>query len=90
MARFLQQKLNVIQSIQRFLHKYGFRCINELKLEESTLHDDPSFVVDTLQGYVRTQSYSIASMEQRELAIRRKAEGWGGDCVLHAIVMYVW
>ena len=33
--------MNVVQSIQRFLNKYGFRCINELKLEENTLHDDP-------------------------------------------------
>ena len=46
----IQAKLNVIQSIQRFLKKYGFRCINELKLEEKTLHDDPNFVIDTIAG----------------------------------------
>ena len=46
----LQAKLNVVQSIQRFLNKYGFRCINELKLEEHTLHDDPGFVLDTIAG----------------------------------------
>ena len=46
----MQAKLNVIQSIQRFLNKYGFRCINELKLEEHTLHDDPGFVLDTIAG----------------------------------------
>ena len=40
----------MVQSIQRFLAKYGFRCINELKLEEHTLHDDPSFVLDTIAG----------------------------------------
>ena len=40
----------MIESIQRFLNKYGFRCINELKLEEKTLHDDPSFVIDTIAG----------------------------------------
>lgn len=48
---YIQAKLNVIQSIQRFLKKYGFRCINELKLEEHTLHDDPSFVIDTIAGW---------------------------------------
>ena len=42
--------MNVVQSIQRFLNKYGFRCINELKLEEHTLHDDPGFVLDTIAG----------------------------------------
>ena len=46
----LQAKLNVIQSVQRFLNKYGFRCINELKLEEKTLHDDPGFVIETIAG----------------------------------------
>ena len=46
----VQAKLNVVQSIQRFLNKYGFRCINELKLEEHTLHDDPGFVLDTIAG----------------------------------------
>ena len=42
--------MNVVQSIQRFLSKYGFRCINELKLEEHTLHDDPGFVLNTIAG----------------------------------------
>ena len=46
----MQAKLNVVQSIQRFLSKYGFRCINELKLEEHTLHDDPGFVLNTIAG----------------------------------------
>ena len=36
-----QAKMNVVQSLQRFLNKYGFRCINEQKLEENSLHDDP-------------------------------------------------
>ena len=39
-----QAKQNTVAAIQRFLAKYGFRCINELKLEESTLHDDPGTV----------------------------------------------
>ena len=36
-----QKKRNVVQAIRIFLVKFGFRCINELKLEENTLHDDP-------------------------------------------------
>ena len=40
-----QAKLNTVAAVQRFLAKYGFRCINELKLEESTLHDDPGMCV---------------------------------------------
>lgn len=37
----LQEKRNVVQAMRMFLARYGFRCINELKLEEHTLHDDP-------------------------------------------------
>lgn len=44
--------MNVVGSIRRFLVKYGFRCINELKLEEKTLHDDPTFVLNTVAGIV--------------------------------------
>ncbi|MCM2321761.1 MAG: phosphoenolpyruvate synthase [Oligoflexia bacterium] len=57
-----------------FLDKYGFRCVNELKLEEPDLHEDPSFVVNAISSYVRMKSYSIAAMEERERAIRDKAE----------------
>ena len=61
--------------IQGFLDRYGFRCINELKLEAQDLHDDPSFVIEAISAYVRRKSYSIAEMEVRERAIREKAEG---------------
>ncbi|CAN5718707.1 phosphoenolpyruvate synthase [soil metagenome] len=58
----------------RFLDLYGFRCINELKLEENDLHDDPTFVVGSVQSYVRTGAYDISKMETREREIRQKAE----------------
>jgi phosphohistidine swiveling domain-containing protein len=58
-----------------FLDRYGFRCVNELKLEEPDLHDDPSFALDAVVSYVRMKSYSIRAMEEREGEIRRQAEG---------------
>lgn len=60
--------------VMDFLDKYGFRCINELKLEENDLHDDPSFAINSIQSYVRTKSYAIEAMESREKEIRGKAE----------------
>ena len=60
--------------IMDFLDKYGFRCINELKLEENDLHDDPSFAINSIQSYVKTKSYSIGAMESREKEIRGRAE----------------
>jgi pyruvate,water dikinase len=61
-------------AVTDFLDKYGFRCINELKLEENDLHDDPTFAINSIVSYVRTKSYSIEKMESREKEIRGKAE----------------
>ena len=61
LLHFPQAKLNVIQSVQRFLSKYGFRCINELKLEEHTLYDDPAFVIDIIGGtYIMYVVHEVA------------------------------
>lgn len=57
-----------------FLDRFGFRCVNELKLEEPDLHDDPTFVINSVASYVRTTSYKIGDMETRERAIRDAAE----------------
>jgi phosphohistidine swiveling domain-containing protein len=57
-----------------FLDRFGFRCVNELKLEEPDLHDDPSFVVHSLVSYIRMGSFQTEDMEAREREIRQKAE----------------
>ena len=59
---------------KEFLDLYGFRCVNELKLEEPDLHDDPSFAIEAVASYVRMKSYSVAAMEAREAEIRSAAE----------------
>ncbi|HYX32307.1 MAG TPA: PEP/pyruvate-binding domain-containing protein [Oligoflexus sp.] len=57
-----------------FLDRFGFRCVNELKLEEPDLHDDPSFLIHSLVSYMRMQSFQTEDMEVREREIRSKAE----------------
>jgi phosphohistidine swiveling domain-containing protein len=64
----------VVTLIHPFLDRFGFRCANELKLEEPDLHDDPSFVVYTLANYIKMKSYDIHAMEVREAAIKNTAE----------------
>ena len=59
---------------QDFLERYGFRCLNELKLEEPDLNDDPSVVIASVQSYVRMKSYPLERMELGEAAIRKNAE----------------
>jgi len=60
--------------LDQFLDQYGFRCVNELKLEEPDLHDDPSFLLNAIAGYVRTKSWSVETMARRETEIRARAE----------------
>lgn len=60
--------------IQDFLERYGFRCINELKLEEPDLHQDPRFIYEAISSYIRSQSYSIEDMEKREQKILSQAQ----------------
>lgn len=61
-------------AFEGFLDRYGFRCVNELKLEEPDLHDDPTFAVEAVSSYVRSRAYSIEAMEKREAEIRAKSE----------------
>ncbi|MBF8262855.1 MAG: phosphoenolpyruvate synthase [Parachlamydiales bacterium] len=59
---------------QEFLERFGFRCVNELKLEAQDLHDDPTFVIDAVANYVRMKKYSLSEMLSREQMIRASAE----------------
>jgi len=64
----------LFQRIDDYLDKYGFRCINELKLEEKDLHEDPSFIINAIRSYVRAGTFDVAALESREAAIRDNAE----------------
>ncbi len=61
----------------RYLELYGFRCMNELKLEEYSLRDRPAFVYQMIRNYVALDdpgAVSIEAMEARERETRRRAE----------------
>ncbi len=60
--------------VEDYLEKYGSRCMNELKLEEKTLKDDPSFLFEMIKTYVKRSELNIEEMEARERTIRQKAE----------------
>jgi rifampicin phosphotransferase len=63
--------------IAHYLDLYGFRCVNELKLEEYSLKDRPAFLYQILRNYLASEDpagMDAASMEQREGTIRREAE----------------
>lgn len=64
----------ILERFRDFLDRYGFRCMNELKLEEHDLHDNPCFAIDSVIRYVKMKNYSIEEMEKRERVIRDRAE----------------
>jgi phosphohistidine swiveling domain-containing protein len=65
----------IATAFREFVWKYGFRCVDEQKLEEQDLHDDPSFALEAIGSYVARKTYSIEEMEKREALIRDRAEG---------------
>jgi len=65
----------IARKIYYYLDKYGFRCINELKLEEPSLKETPQFVYQIIQNYLKmNNALNPALMEQRERNIRKNAE----------------
>lgn len=64
------------QAIAHYLDLYGFRCMNELKLEEPSLRDRPAFLYQVLRNYLALapEALDTAAQAQREQALRRDAE----------------
>jgi phosphohistidine swiveling domain-containing protein len=64
--------------MDRYLALYGFRCMNELKLEEFSLRDRPYVVYQMLRNYLALDdaaALDVAAMTEREHQIRVLAEG---------------
>jgi pyruvate,water dikinase len=65
------------QQFNEYLRLYGFRCMDELKLEEYSLRDRPHLVYQVLRNYLALNdaaAIDVAAMEQREQKVRREAE----------------
>lgn len=69
--------------IQRYLDLYGFRGVNELKLEEPSVKDRPAFVYQILRNYISGDpaALDLATIGEREQRIRREAEARAFDAV---------
>lgn len=58
-----------------YLDEYGFRCMNELKLEEPTLRDRPEFAYQVIRNYVTSPAGADPqAVKAREASIRSAAE----------------
>ncbi|MCA1732183.1 MAG: hypothetical protein LC732_01110, partial [Acidobacteria bacterium] len=63
-------------AFREYLNLYGFRCMNELKLEEQTLRDRPDFAFQILKNYMAGDPAALdtEAAEKRERAVRKAAE----------------
>lgn len=67
---------HIAQAITEYLRLYGFRCVNELKLEEPSLHETPEFVYQMIANYVRMDEtlLDLSAQDAREKSVRSEAE----------------
>jgi pyruvate,water dikinase len=63
-------------AIERYLELYGFRCMNELKLEELTLRDRPEVLITYIRNYLNApdEQLDLAAREANEQRMRADAE----------------
>jgi rifampicin phosphotransferase len=57
-----------------YLDAYGYRCVGELKLEETSLKDDPRMLLVSLQGYLAGEVPDPDALDAAEGDKRREAE----------------
>lgn len=66
----------------QYLDEYGFRCMNELKLEEPTLRDRPEFAYQVIRNYVASPAGADPrAITSREARIRADAEQKAGALI---------
>ncbi|MFN8369901.1 MAG: PEP-utilizing enzyme [Bacteriovoracaceae bacterium] len=75
--------------VNQYLDLYGFRCINELKLEEDSLKDNPRFIFGIIRNYLKKEEMNLKEMEEKEREKRYNAEKFVKDHLDQQKVLYV-
>jgi len=60
--------------LQRWMERFGDRCVDELKLETTPLRERPVFLVSTLRNYLRARPLEPGALGQGERERRAQAE----------------
>jgi pyruvate,water dikinase len=77
------------ESIRSYLDLYGFRCVNELKLEEYSLKDRPAFLYQVIRNYLSLgdrKALDVDAQAERERGIRREAEKRAFDALGRGVI----
>ena len=62
------------EKFDNYLKDYGFRCMSELKLEEKSLIDDPSFLIKIIKNYLKKEDLNLEKLNEKEQVKRKNAE----------------
>jgi len=65
---------NFKEKFDQYLKEYGFRCMNELKLEGKSLIDDPSFLIKIIKNYLKKEDLDLEKINKKEIEKRKSAE----------------
>lgn len=60
--------------IGQYLERFGFRCMSELKLEETDLRSEPRFLFVMIANYLATGQTDLAALHEQKTVLRRAAE----------------
>ncbi|HCL58066.1 MAG TPA: hypothetical protein DHW82_13815 [Spirochaetia bacterium] len=62
------------KKLKDYIFEWGARAMNELKLEEMTIKEDPTFLFTMIKNYLKKEKINVKEMEAREKAISTQAE----------------
>jgi pyruvate,water dikinase len=68
----LPQHRGFLTEIERYIERFGFRCMSEMKLEETDLFGDPSFLFVVLKNYLRAPALPDPTAHATHERARRK------------------
>ena len=60
------QFLDLSRKLKEYIEAYGFRCVNELKLEVDSLKENPRFIFTMLKNYLIKGNIDLDSLEKKE------------------------
>ena len=79
------------QQVVAYIDRFGFRCMNEMKLEEIDLYADPSYLFACLKNYLRSGTTDLDAFEKREKSLRKDAEDkLAGHLTGLRKILYMW
>ncbi len=61
-------------ALDRYIDRYGDRCMGELKLETVSLREDAGFLLRLLRGYLDRPELSAEAIAEKEKRLRAEAE----------------